>query len=107
MLVSGKTGRVRWFSTADKKRSGTALLLPPSKKGTAGIFSGSESGLVGMAFHPQAAANNRVFLHYNWQYEDGHRDAIISEWRYALGEGKEGPKLVDERPILKLSLIHI
>ncbi|MGK0520185.1 MAG: cytochrome c peroxidase/glucose/arabinose dehydrogenase [Planctomycetota bacterium] len=106
MFVSSKEGVIRWNSTANPKANGTVIRMPRAKKGQEGVFSGGESGLVGLALHPDFAQNRRLFLHYNWEHADGKRSAITSEWRLDQSKGPKEVGLVDERKILVIEQTH-
>ncbi|MBL8753615.1 MAG: PQQ-dependent sugar dehydrogenase [Planctomycetes bacterium] len=104
MLVASKSGSVRWFSRTSQAE-GAALKLPTAANGQAGVYSGGEAGLIGLALHPRYPSEPKIYLHYNWQYSDGKRAAIVSEWRVDLAKQPKELAFVDERKLLELPMV--
>lgn len=101
MFVTSKHGQIRWFSrTGDAK--GVVMRMPIAKKGREGLFSGGESGVIGMALHPEFADNRKLYLNYNWKLADGSRSAILSEWTVDLSAVPEKIEFTDERRLLSI-----
>jgi glucose/arabinose dehydrogenase len=73
MVVLQKDGKAIWFSPADGQR-GELLAIT--------VATASESGLLGLAFHPAFADNGRFYLHYNVQ-AGGKLLGRIAEWNVA------------------------
>lgn len=104
MFTTGKGGQVEWFDRKGGKK-GVALDLPQSrKKGTAGVFSGGEAGMIGLALHPDFDNNKKAYLHYNWREKDGSRRAVVSEWQVDMGSSKI--TFGNERVILEIEQTH-
>ena len=90
LFVVEQAGRIRIVS-------GGALLATPFFDITGPVLDGGERGLLGLAFHPQYAANGRFFVFYT--RSDG--DLQISEFRRSAGD----PNLADggsERELLRI-----
>lgn len=56
------------------------------------LTSGGEQGLLGIAFHPNYAANGRFFVHYS---AAGSGDTVIAEYR----RNADNPDIADEAPV--------
>lgn len=78
LFVVEQAGRIRVLR-------GGALLATPFLDISARILSGGERGLLGLAFHPQFAANGRLFVNYTDRSGDTH----ISEFRAAPPGGDQ------------------
>lgn len=104
-FVSSKAGHIRWLAR-DGSAEGTALRMPRVKKDQDGLFSGGESGLIGMALHPEFATNRRVFIHYNWKRTDGTRSAIVSEWSVDMSKAPGEITFGNERHVFVQEQTH-
>ncbi|MCB9876766.1 MAG: PQQ-dependent sugar dehydrogenase [Planctomycetes bacterium] len=71
--------------------------LPSLQKGKEGVYTGGESGLVGLALHPGFTDNRRLFLHYNYKREDQSKQAVVEEFVLA---GRLGNYTVQSRRVL-------
>ncbi len=90
LFVAEQTGRIRIVN-------GGSLLATPFLDVSGKISSGSERGLLGLAFHPAYATNGRFFVYYT--RSDG--DIQVSEFQRSAGNAN----LADagsERPILRI-----
>jgi len=90
LFVVEQAGRIRIVQ-------GGALLATPFLDISGPVLDGGERGLLGLAFHPQYAANGRLFVFYT--RDDG--DLQISEFRRSAGDAN----LADpgsERGILRI-----
>ena len=82
------TGRLFVLEQAGRIRiiSGGALMTTPFLDITASVnFDGSEQGLLGVAFHPNFAANPRFYLNYDRMLAGGQLQTVIAEFQVAAG----------------------
>jgi cytochrome c peroxidase/glucose/arabinose dehydrogenase len=105
MFVASKEGQVRWFHRASGSK-GQALQFQRWKEGDPGIFTGGESGLIGMALHPQFASNHKLYFHYNWKTVDGAREAVVAEWQADLSQAPKQLTFGRERRLLAIPQVH-
>jgi glucose/arabinose dehydrogenase len=86
-VTSARDGSNRLFIV---ERAGIIKVLQPGAS-TPTIFldiservrtSGSEQGLLGLAFHPQYASNGRFFVHYS---PEGPNATVVAEYRVSAG----------------------
>jgi glucose/arabinose dehydrogenase len=87
LWVLEQPGRV--VRLADGRR-GTALDL------TAGVLTGAEQGLLGIAFHPDFATNRRLFLHWS----DRRGDTRVAEFR-----ARRDGRTIEPRPARRLLFV--
>ncbi len=104
MLAAGKNGDVRWFSRVGKE-TGVALKLPTAAADRAGVFTGGEAGLIGLALHPRFPAEAKAYVHYTWQMADGRREARVSEWRVDRSGWPATLNFVDERQLFAVPMV--
>jgi len=105
MFVTSKEGVFRWLSRRDGE-SGEVMRMPRAGKGTAGLFSGGESGVIGLALHPAFEKNRLLYIHYNWRTADGKRAAVLSEWKADFSAGDQRVSFGDERQLLTIEQVH-
>ena len=110
MFVTSKTGVMRWFEMdgngGTTGKHGEAMRLRKGTDDRDGIFYGGESGLVGMALHPNFAENHKLYLHYNWRLMDGSRSAVVSEWVADLSRAPDRISVDSERRLLTIEQEH-
>lgn len=70
LFIVEQTGRIRVFK-------GGTLLAAPFLNLSPSISTGSEQGLLGLAFHPKYASNGRFFV----DYTDRRGDTVIAEFK--------------------------
>ena len=90
LLVAGKTGQLVF---ADSLTNNKHLIHEFS------VRSGSEMGLLGLAFHPSYSSNNYIFV--NYFPEDGERLTRIS--RFSLIKNNKKYSLANEKVILEIN----
>jgi len=105
MLVAGKEGHLRWFHRRSATK-GTLHRFPAEHDGSAGLFAGGESGLIGMAVHPQFATNSKLYLHYNWRDAEGQRQAVIAEWVVDRSAAPKTLSMSGERRLLTVNQVR-
>jgi glucose/arabinose dehydrogenase len=79
LFIVDKGGRV-WI-VADGKRAETPFLDIGSK-----VSTGSEQGLLGLAFHPGYPGNPRFYT----DYTNANGDTVVSEWRVSTTDPNRG-----------------
>ena len=102
-VTNARDGSNRLFVV---EQGGRILVLrPPASNPTVflditpRVLSGSERGLLGLAFHPSYATNRRFFVHYTRQ-PDGA--IVIAEYRASAGD----PNVADAAEIVLLVVDH-
>ncbi|MCX8072877.1 MAG: PQQ-dependent sugar dehydrogenase [Candidatus Binatia bacterium] len=83
LFIVEKTGRIRILKWG-------ALLPTPFLDISALVSSGSEQGLLGLAFHPQYADNGRFFINYT----DTAGNTVVAEYRVS-----SNPDIADPTPV--------
>ncbi len=76
LFVVEQGGRITSFERGDASRSAVFLDLPVSR-------AGNEEGLLGLAFHPDYAANGRFFVYYSAARP---RRSVLSEFHVEPGD---------------------
>ena len=79
MFFCVKNGGISCYSMESGDSPQEFFRLPSLRKAKEGVYTGGESGLIGMALHPQFEVNGRMFVHYNWKRDDGSKSAIVEE----------------------------
>lgn len=105
VFVTSKEGIIRCVSRRDGAVS-LVMKMPRAKQGRAGVFSGGESGLIGLALHPEFASNRLLYMHYNWRDAEGNREAIVSEWLADLTGAPATVSFGNERKLLSIKQVH-
>jgi glucose/arabinose dehydrogenase len=84
-------------------RNGTVLPTPFLDL-THVVLAGGEMGLLGLAFHPDYAANGRFFVYYNVPSSppDGGSQIVIAEYHRSAGN----PDVADPTPTILLTIAH-
>lgn len=96
--VIEQAGRVRDFSESDASAAMTFIDI------SAQVESGGEKGLLGMAFHPQYAANGRVYLSYTHRAASGDLVSRISVFTTtAAGNGRREVDAASEQVLLTVT----
>ncbi len=93
MFILEKKGNLILFDRKDKKRR-IAITLP--------VSTGSELGLLGMAFHPEYPKKPLVYLNYTKEIK-GTETTIVSEWTVTSPSEFEALSLDKERILLEVS----
>ena len=98
LLVTTKKGELHWIDLATPDQGRVILTLDEALAGKGQIHQTGESGLIGLALHPDFPDRPHVYLHYNLDLADGGRVARIASWTLDTDNG--GPTTATSETIL-------
>ncbi|MFO1479086.1 MAG: PQQ-dependent sugar dehydrogenase [Turneriella sp.] len=91
-LIAEKTGALKWVNLRTKA-SGTLAQID--------VLTHAEEGLLGIAFHPDYAANGKIYLNYVAN-ENGRDVSRVAEWIVSTPADLAVAKLSDERILMRV-----
>lgn len=91
-FILEQSGRIRIFN-------GTSLVGAPFLDISARVRSGGETGLLGLAFHPNFAANRRFFVNYTRLFS-GQLQTVVAEYQASAGN----PNVADSNERILLTI---
>jgi aldose sugar dehydrogenase len=90
ILVTERPGRIRVIQDGTLQEEPFAVLEP--------VVSASESGLMGLALHPNFAVNGHLFVCYTYQNENGDLRNRVARLTDANGVGVDHQVILDDIP---------
>jgi glucose/arabinose dehydrogenase len=62
--------------------------------------------VIGLALHPEFDTNHKLYVHYNWRFEDGTREARVAEYVLDAKKDPRGYKVRSERIVFRIPQTH-
>ncbi len=93
LFIAAKHGHLQSVER-DGSNLNSVLKMPRHNGDKPGVFTAGESGLIGMAFHPEFEKNRKLYLCYTYKLggADGEKSLRVSEWKMTVdGDPKVDP----------------